>query len=118
MAAEKFARAPQKQIRIFSRYALKFRALMRTRGLESTALLLLSVIASPALAQQATVSLSSASSVPGGTVSLSVSLASAGRSPTGRGSMDHGLFYFQRDQRERRYRIQFDSGRQEHHVLP
>ena len=57
---------------------MKFRGLIRARRLESTGLLLLSVIASPALAQQATVSVSSASSVPGGTVSLNVSLASTG----------------------------------------
>ncbi len=75
MAAEKFARAPKSRFVNFWRWVLKFRGLISARRLESTALLLLLIIASPALAQQAMVSLSSASALPGGAVSLTISLS-------------------------------------------
>ncbi len=57
---------------------MKFCGFIRASSLEWKALLLLSVITSPAFAQQAAVSLSSGSSVPGGAVTLSISLASTG----------------------------------------
>ncbi len=57
---------------------MKFCGFIRASSLEWKALLFLSLIASPAFAQQAAVSLSSGSSVPGGAVSLSISLASTG----------------------------------------
>jgi uncharacterized protein (TIGR03437 family) len=57
---------------------LKSCGLVGPDSLTSKALLLLWVLASSAVAQQANVSLSSASSVPGGTVSVSISLATTG----------------------------------------
>ena len=61
---------------------MKFGCPAGARAFASSALLLLSFAGSPALAQQAALSLSSATSVPGGTVSLNISLANTGGAQT------------------------------------